>query len=95
MYRMMKYTMRVKCQDGETRSFEKTGFFISVDVLRHHLATHWNGKEGPCGGVYEYSETPEQAAANNQAPTLPDDFEYPVCASLWHGKERHQYHFVQ
>ena len=94
MYRLMKYTSRAACFDGVVREFESTGYFSTVDVLRHHLA-RWNGAPAPGGGAYEYFETPEQALANNQSRDLPRDFKYPAFRCLWNGKQQHNYHFVK
>lgn len=70
MHRLMFYTLRVKCHDGEVRSFERRGYFRDTYVLRTFL-DRWHGRPGPAGDEpYEYFETPAQALQNDRSPIV-------------------------
>lgn len=88
-YRMMLYTCKVKCYDGVTRTFERTGYFANTNVLRHRLAA-WNGQRGPAGKPYQYFETSAQACHNDGTCCIPYGV-LPPWKPLWHGLSAHQY----
>lgn len=91
--RKMVYSCRVRCYDGEIKTFENEGFFRDTDVLRQCLSW-WDGAPGPNGDCYHYFETADQQLQNYHSPELPDDFKYPIFSVLRFSPYAHLNKFV-